>query len=83
LLLPDISEQYGGSGQDFRFNAIILEESALAGTTWPAFGVHNDIVAHYINNYACEPAKRKWLPQMASGEAIGAICMSEPKADMA
>ena len=78
LLLPDIPEEYGGCGQDFRFNAIILEETALAGTTGPAFGVHNDIVAHYINNYACDALKRQWLPKMASGEAIGAICMSEP-----
>ena len=78
LLLPDIPEQYGGSGQDFRFNAIILEETAMAGTTGPAFGVHNDIVAHYINNYAAESVKQHWLPKMASGEAIGAICMSEP-----
>lgn len=78
LLLPDIPEQYGGGGQDFRFNAIILEETAFAGTTGPAFGVHNDIVAHYINNYASEAIKQQWLPKMASGEAIGAICMSEP-----
>ena len=78
LLLPDIPEEYGGGGQDFRFNAVILEETALAGTTGPAFGVHNDIVAHYINNYACESVKQQWLPKMASGEAIGAICMSEP-----
>lgn len=78
LLLPDIPEQYGGGGQDFKFNAILLEETAFAGTTGPAFGVHNDIVAHYINNYACESVKQHWLPKMASGEAIGAICMSEP-----
>ena len=78
LLLPDIPEEYGGGGQDFRFNAVILEETAMAGTTGPAFGVHNDIVAHYINNYACESVKQQWLPKMASGEAIGAICMSEP-----
>jgi alkylation response protein AidB-like acyl-CoA dehydrogenase len=78
LLLPDIPEQYGGGGQDFRFNAVILEETSLAGTTGPAFGVHNDIVAHYIHNYANEELKHHWLPKMASGEAIGAICMSEP-----
>ena len=78
LLLPDIPEEYGGGGQDFRFNAIVLEETSFAGTTGPAFGVHNDIVAHYINNYAGESLKQQWLPKMASGEAIGAICMSEP-----
>lgn len=78
MLLPDIPEQYGGMGLDFRFNAIILEETAMAGTTGPAFGVHNDIVAHYINNYGSEKVKQEWLPKMATGEAIGAICMSEP-----
>ncbi len=80
LLLPDIPEEYGGGGQDFRFNAIILEETALAGTTGPAFGVHNDIVAHYIYNDASEIVKRQWLPKMATGEAIGAICMTEANA---
>jgi long-chain-acyl-CoA dehydrogenase len=78
MLLPDIPETYGGGGLDFKFNAILLEETALAGTTGPAFGVHNDIVAHYINNYGGETVKQHWLPKMASGEAIGAICMSEP-----
>ncbi|GAB3377167.1 acyl-CoA dehydrogenase family protein [Spongiibacter taiwanensis] len=78
MLLPDIPEQYGGMGLDFRFNAIILEETAMAGTTGPAFGVHNDIVAHYINNYGSEKVKQEWLPKMATGGAIGAICMSEP-----
>lgn len=78
MLLPDIPEQYGGGGLDFKFNSIVLEETAFAGTTGPAFGVHNDIVAHYIHNYATEAVKQKWLPQMASGQAIGAICMSEP-----
>jgi acyl-CoA dehydrogenase len=80
LLLPDIPEEYGGGGQDFRFNAILLEETALAGTTGPAFGVHNDIVAHYIHNHASETVKRKWLSKMATGEAIGAICMTEANA---
>jgi len=78
MLLPDIPETYGGGGLDFKFNAVLLEETALAGTTGPAFGVHNDIVAHYINNYGSETVKQHWLPKMASGEAIGAICMSEP-----
>ncbi|RNL60293.1 acyl-CoA dehydrogenase family protein [Zhongshania marina] len=78
MLLPDIPQAYGGGGLDFKFNAILLEETALAGTTGPAFGVHNDIVAHYIHNYGSETVKSHWLPKMASGEAIGAICMSEP-----
>ena len=32
----------------------------------------------YILNYGSEEQKQKWLPRMASGEAIGAIAMTEP-----
>src|SRR6185437_2673439 len=36
------------------------------------------IVAHYINAYATEAQKLRWLPRMASGDLIGAIAMTEP-----
>ena len=78
LLCPDMPEAYGGSGQDFRYNAIVLEETSFTGSSSPTFGVHSDIVAHYTLKYASEPMRRHWLPRMVSGEAIGAICMSEP-----
>jgi alkylation response protein AidB-like acyl-CoA dehydrogenase len=80
LLLPDIPEEYGGGGLDFKINAIILEETSMAGTCGPGFGPHNDIVAHYINTYGAETVKQQWLPKMATGEAIAAICMTEPNA---
>jgi alkylation response protein AidB-like acyl-CoA dehydrogenase len=78
MLLPDVPEAYGGSGLDFRINAIILEETALAGMTCAPLVAHNDVTAPYIHNFGRETVKRQWLPKMARGEAIGAICMSEP-----
>lgn len=78
LLCPDIPEVYGGGGQDFRFNAIVLEETSFTGSSSPTFGVHSDIVAHYVLKYATPALREHWLPRMASGEAIAAICMSEP-----
>ncbi|MFZ5610194.1 MAG: acyl-CoA dehydrogenase family protein [Pseudomonadota bacterium] len=80
LLCPTVPEAYGGPGLDFRFNCIVDEELAYAGTAGPGFGVHSDIVADYIVAYGSDEQKKKWLPQMVSGEVIGAIAMSEPAA---
>lgn len=78
LLCPDMPEIYGGSGLDFRANAIVLEETSFTGSATPAFGVHSDIVAHYLLKYANEELRGTWLPRMAAGTAIAAICMTEP-----
>jgi alkylation response protein AidB-like acyl-CoA dehydrogenase len=74
-----VPEEYGGGGvNDFRYNAILLEELAAAGATGPGFAVHNDIVIPYILHYATEEQKRRWLPGLCSGACITAIGMSEP-----
>jgi alkylation response protein AidB-like acyl-CoA dehydrogenase len=74
-----VPEEYGGGGvDDFRYNAILLEELAAAGASGPGIAVHNDIVIPYILQYATEEQKRRWLPAMCSGECITAIGMSEP-----
>jgi len=78
LLLPTISVQYGGSGADFRFGAILTEEIGYSSSSGLGIPLHNDIVAPYIEAYGSEELKRNWLPKMASAEAIGAICMTEP-----
>ncbi len=78
LLCPDMPELYGGSGQDFRFNAIVLEETSFTGSSSPTFGVHSDIVAHYLLKYGTPEVREKWLPRMADGTAVSAICMTEP-----
>jgi acyl-CoA dehydrogenase len=78
LLLPDVPEDYGGSGGSFAYEAVVVEELARAGIH-SGFGVQS-IVAHYILAYGSEEQKRRWLPRMASGELIGAIGMTEPDA---
>lgn len=80
LLCPTVPEEYGGAGADFLFSAIVLEELARVGATGPGFGLHSDIVAPYILHYGSEDQKRTWLPRMVSGEAVGAIAMTEPGA---
>jgi alkylation response protein AidB-like acyl-CoA dehydrogenase len=74
-----VPEEYGGGGvDDYRYNAILLEELAYAGATGPGIAVHNDIVIPYILHYATDEQKQRWLPKMCSGECITAIAMTEP-----
>jgi len=80
FLCTGIPEEYGGSGLDFIYSAILIEELCKTGCTGPGFAVHSDIVAPYILHQGTEAQKKKWLPKMAAGEVISAIAMSEPGA---
>jgi len=77
LLCPTVPPEYGGLGLDFRYNAIIDEELAYAGSS-AGITLQSDIVADYIVNYGSEEQKRRWLPGMISGEVVTAIAMTEP-----
>src|SRR5437588_10984797 len=45
----DVPEAYGGPGiDDFRYNALFLEELARVGASGPGFGVQNDLVIPYL-----------------------------------
>lgn len=77
----NMPEEYGGGGtDDFRFNAVVVEEIAKFGFLTPALSVHNDIVGPYLKTLATAEQKERWLPGYTTGELIGAIAMSEPGA---
>ncbi|MEM9286826.1 MAG: acyl-CoA dehydrogenase family protein [Pseudomonadota bacterium] len=78
FLCTSLPEEFGGSGADRLYSAIIIEELSYAGATGPGFSLHSDIVAPYINNYGTPELKQRYLPKMATGEWIGAIAMTEP-----
>lgn len=80
LLCCGIPEEHGGPGGDFGHAAVVIEELARAGASGPGFSVHSDIVAPYILRYGSDDQKREWLPRLVSGQAIGAIAMTEPGA---
>ena len=78
LLCPSIPEEHGGGGGTFAHEAIMAEEQVRAGAPSLGTSVHSTIVADYVNSYGTETQKRTWLPQLASGELVGAVAMTEP-----
>jgi alkylation response protein AidB-like acyl-CoA dehydrogenase len=80
LLCCTIEEKYGGIGGDYLFDVVVFEEMARSGYTGPGFLIHCDLVATYINSFGTDAQKQRWLPKMVSGEAIGALGMTEPHA---
>ncbi|WP_218036280.1 MULTISPECIES: acyl-CoA dehydrogenase family protein [Sphingobium] len=80
ILCCDVPESYGGPGADWLFNVVVIEELAKAGMSGPGFMVHSEMVAPYILAWGSEELKQTWLPRMVTGEAIGAVAMTEPNA---
>jgi alkylation response protein AidB-like acyl-CoA dehydrogenase len=77
----NMPEKYGGGGSDdFRFNAVIVEELAKFGSATPHLDLQNDIVGPYLASLGTEEQQQRWLPGYIAGETIGAIAMSEPGA---
>ncbi|MTV24935.1 acyl-CoA dehydrogenase [Nitriliruptoraceae bacterium ZYF776] len=83
LLAFQAPERFGGPGvDDFRFNAIVVEEAqraAVAGAGL-SLSLHNDICLPYFTEQTDEDQKQRWLPGIVSGELITAVAMTEPGA---
>jgi len=82
LLCPDMAEEYGAAGTGPEVTLALIEElSGLGyGGIATGYGVHSNIVAPYIAHYGTEQQRQQWLPRMVSGDAVGAIAMTEPGA---
>lgn len=80
LLCCTVPEEYGGLGLDYLFDVVVFEELWRVGASGPGFLIHTDLVATYILSFGTEEQKRKWLPKMVAGEAIGSLGMTEPHA---
>jgi acyl-CoA dehydrogenase len=82
FLCVDMPEEYGGSGVPYAFSGLVHEEIAYAGFGGLASNtsVHSDIIAPYILHNGTEEQKNRWIPKMVSGQAVGAIAMTEPGA---
>ena len=73
------SEEYGGSGQGLLGMTVVVEEIARwCGGTALFIAAHSGLCSTHIRLAGNDKQKQKWLPKLASAEAIGAWCLSEP-----
>jgi acyl-CoA dehydrogenase len=77
-LCPWVEEKYGGSGVDFIYSVVIMEEIARIMESGFAMNLHSDIVVPYIAAFGNEEQKQRWLPGCVSGDLITAVAMTEP-----
>ncbi|MDV8002525.1 acyl-CoA dehydrogenase family protein [Rhodococcus sp. IEGM 1408] len=81
LLGFSVPEQHGGPGvEDYRYNAVLIDEVARAGAASEAiaFSLQNDVVLPYLTDMTTEEQKARWLPGAVSGETVLGIAMTEP-----
>ncbi|WP_397363538.1 acyl-CoA dehydrogenase [Olleya sp. R77988] len=76
-----VDPKYGGSGLDAISYVLIMEElSKVDASASVMVSVNNSLVCYGLEAYGSEAQKEKYLTKLASGEFIGAFCLSEPEA---
>ena len=76
-----VSPKYGGSGMDTISYVLIMEElSKIDASASVIVSVNNSLVCYGLEAFGSEAQKEKYLTKLATGEFIGAFCLSEPEA---
>jgi hypothetical protein len=76
-----VDPKYGGGGMDTLSYALAMEEiSKIDASASVIMSVNNSLVCYGIEKYGNEEQKQKYLTQLATGEKLGAFCLSEPEA---
>ena len=78
LLGITVSEEYGGAGMGYLAHAVAVEEIARASASVSlSYGAHSNLCVNQIKLNGSPEQKAKYLPGLVSGQAIGALAMSE------
>jgi alkylation response protein AidB-like acyl-CoA dehydrogenase len=76
-----VDPNYGGSGLDTLSYVLAMEElSKIDASASVVVSVNNSLVCWGLDTFGNAAQKAKYLPKLASGEHIGAFCLSEPEA---
>ncbi|MCF8247692.1 MAG: acyl-CoA dehydrogenase [Saprospiraceae bacterium] len=76
-----VDPAYGGGGMDTMSYVLAMEEiSKVDASCSVIMSVNNSLVCWGIEKFGTEEQKAKYLPKLATGEWIGAFCLSEPEA---
>jgi alkylation response protein AidB-like acyl-CoA dehydrogenase len=80
LMSGGTPEEYGGAGLDKVAVTLLTEKISIYGGFATTHGAHAGIGTLPLVYFGTEEQKKKYLPKLASGEFIGAYCLSEPQA---
>ena len=76
-----VDPKYGGAGMDTISYVLAIEEiSKVDASASVVMSVNNSLVCYGLEEYGSEEQKQKFLTPLASGQKIGAFCLSEPEA---
>ena len=81
LLGMTVDEAYGGSGMGYLAHSVVMEEiSRASASVGLSYGAMSNLCLNQINKNGNEAQKQKYLPELCSGEQVGALAMSEANA---
>jgi alkylation response protein AidB-like acyl-CoA dehydrogenase len=76
-----VDPKFGGSGLDTLSYVLVMEElSKIDASSSVIVSVNNSLVCWGLETFGTEAQKEKYLTRLATGEIIGAFCLSEPEA---
>ena len=78
LLGITVDEKYGGAGMGYLSHVIAMEEiSRVQAAIGLSYGAHSNLCVNQIYRLGSEAQKAQYLPALVSGQAVGALAMSE------
>ena len=81
LLGITVSEKYGGTGLGYLEHVVAMEEiSRASAAVGLSYGAHSNLAVNQIYRNGTAEQKQKYLPNLVSGEHVGALAMTEPNA---
>ena len=76
-----VEENYGGAGLGYLAHCVAMEEiSRASASVGLSYGAHSNLCVNQIRRNGNDDQKRRYLPQLISGEHVGALAMSEANA---
>ncbi len=81
LLGVTVEEEYGGAAMGYLEHVVAMEEvSRASASVGLSYGAHSNLCVNQIRRNGTEDQKRRYLPGLIAGTAVGALAMSEPNA---
>ncbi len=81
ILGVTVAEEFGGSNMGYLGHVVAMEEiSRASASVGLSYGAHSNLCVNQIHKNGSAEQKTRYLPQLCSGEHVGALAMSEPGA---